>query len=662
MNRWLSRWILVIVLLVVTFLWMRPFVRMPFGLNAPKEVPLGRLLDEVENSASLIQEASIKKYTLYGKYSPNAPGTTGDTRDFVVTLPQSGDLINNLVERFHAKGIGIRVEPEGLSDLLYGFAISALVPLIIFAVMWMFFFRPMQGNSNQAMNFGRARPRRLSDNSQKVTFDDVAGVEEAKQDLQEIVEFLKNARRFQALGAKIPKGVLLLGPPGTGKTLLARAVAGEAGVPFFHISGSDFVEMFVGVGASRVRDLFETAKQNRPCLVFIDEIDAVGRQRGAGWGGGHDEREQTLNQLLVEMDGFDPNAGVIVIAATNRADVLDPALLRPGRFDRRVIVDAPDVKGREAILKVHTKGKPLAPEVDLAILAKRTPGFSGAELANLINEAALLAARRDKRQIETVDLEEAIDREMMGPARRSRVRAKDTLRRVAVHEAGHAIVGELLAHADPIHKVTIVARGNAGGVTINLPDETREGRTKSEFQDMIAMAMGGRIAELLVYGEINTGASSDLNQVTRIAEAMVCDYGMSDRLGNRRIGRGNGNPFVGRDGILQERDYSDEVAKLIDEEIRAFIDRNYDRAKSVLESNRHLLDRLTDALMEHETLDRDMFLALIQDAVVPEDGGRTPEPPSPPATPPATGEGPEPEAPASNRTPLPRPRLEPGMA
>ncbi len=663
MNRPLSRWIVLAALVLVTFLWMRPYIRMPFGMSGPKEISLGRLLDLVDNSAPSIQEATIKKYTLYGKFTANAPGSTGGPREFTVTLPASSDVLNNLVERFHKKNIGIRVEPEGLSDVLYGFVLSALLPLLIFAFMWMFFFRPMQGNSNQAMNFGRARPRRLSENTQKVTFDDVAGVEEAKQDLQEIVEFLKNARRFQALGAKIPKGVLLLGPPGTGKTLLARAVAGEAGVPFFHISGSDFVEMFVGVGASRVRDLFETAKQNRPCLVFIDEIDAVGRQRGAGWGGGHDEREQTLNQLLVEMDGFDPNAGVIVIAATNRADVLDPALLRPGRFDRRVVVDAPDVKGREAILKVHTKGKPIAPEVNLATLAKRTPGFSGAELANLINEAALLAARRDKRQIEVVDLEEAIDREMMGPARRSRVRAQETLRRVAVHEAGHAIVGELLAHADPVHKVTIVARGQTGGVTIYLPDETREGRSKSEFEDMIAMALGGRIAELMVYGEINTGASSDIDKVTRIAKAMVCDYGMSDRLGNRRIGRGNGNPFVGRDGIMEERDYSDEVAKLVDEEIRAFIDSNYARAKEVLETNRHLLDRLTDALMDKETLDRDEFLALIQDAVVPAKGGRKPEPPAPPA-PPASGTPvveSDTESEAARPT-IPHPRLEPGMA
>ena len=640
---------------------LRSFVRMPFGASAPREVTLGQLLDKLDNEASVIQEVTLKKNTLSGKFTPTLTTLTTDSSEFYVTLPASSDVVNNLVERLNAKNINFRVESDSISDMLVSFAVSALLPLIVIVLAWIIFFKPMQGGNNQAMNFGRAKPRRPAENSQRVTFDDVAGVEEAKQDLMEIVEFLKNSRKFQALGAKIPKGVLLLGPPGTGKTLLARAVAGEAGVPFFHISGSDFVEMFVGVGASRVRDLFETAKQNRPCLIFIDEIDAVGRQRGAGWGGGHDEREQTLNQLLVEMDGFDPNAGVIVIAATNRADVLDPALLRPGRFDRRVIVDAPDVKGREAILKVHAKGKPIAPEVNLATLAKLTPGFSGAELANLLNEAALLAARRDKRQIDMIDLEEAVDREMMGPARKSRVRSKDALTKVAVHEAGHAIVGELLANADHVHKVTIVARGNAGGVTINLPDETREGRTKSEFEDIIAMALGGRIAELLVYGEINTGAYSDLSQVTRLAKAMVCEYGMSDRLGNRRFGQAAGSPFMGRDFGGGTSDYSEEMARIVDEEISVIIDRNYARAEQVLAENRHLLDRLTAELLEKETLNRDEFLGLIQDAVVPTSGGRTPKPPAPPA-PPAPPVSQDPETTKEPSPPLSQQHLEPGIA
>jgi cell division protease FtsH len=635
---------------------------MPFGVAAPREVAIGQLYDKLDSDASVIQEVTIKKNTLTGKFTPNVAGTSGESNEFYVILPNSGDLVNTLTEKLHAKGINVRVEQDSFTDVLTSFALSALLPLIVMVLVWVIFFRPMQGNNNQAMSFGRAKPRRPAENSQRVTFEDVAGVEEAKQDLMEIVEFLKNSRKFQALGAKIPKGVLLLGPPGTGKTLLARAVAGEAGVPFFHISGSDFVEMFVGVGASRVRDLFETAKQNRPCLIFIDEIDAVGRQRGAGWGGGHDEREQTLNQLLVEMDGFDPNAGVIVIAATNRADVLDPALLRPGRFDRRVMVDAPDVKGREAILKVHTKGKPIAPEVNLTTLAKLTPGFSGAELANLINEAALLAARKDKRQIDMIDLEEAIDRELMGPARKSRVRSKDALTKVSVHEAGHAIVGELLAHADPVHKVTIVARGQAGGVTINLPDETREGRTKSEFEDIIAMALGGRIAELLVYGEINTGAYSDLSQVTRIAKAMVCEYGMSERLGNRRFGRAAGSPFMGRDFGGDESDYSEEMARIVDEEISTIIDRNYARAEQILTENRHLLDRLTAELLDRETLDRDEFLALIQDAVVPASGGRTPKPPTPPMPPTAPPPPVSDVASTDDAPAVPQQRLEPGLA
>jgi cell division protease FtsH len=554
--------------------------------------------------------------------------------------------------------------PAGFGEIAMNLFVSLLLPLLVFVVFWVLFLRQAQSGGNQALNFGRSRARRLGENVPKVTFEDVAGVEEAKQDLQEIVEFLKNAKKFQALGAKIPKGVLLLGPPGSGKTLLARAIAGEAGVPFFHISGSDFVEMFVGVGASRVRDLFDTAKQNRPALIFIDEIDAVGRQRGAGWGGGHDEREQTLNQLLVEMDGFDPNAGVILIAATNRPDVLDPALLRPGRFDRRVVVDAPDQNGRKSILSVHTRGKPIADDVSLENLARRTPGFSGADLANLVNEAALLAARREKTRVEMIDFEDAIDRHLMGPARKSRIMTEAVKTRTAYHEAGHAIVGELLANADPTYKVTILPRGMALGVRISLPQEDRFSMTKDQMEDHIAMGLAGRIAEMLIYGNQDTGAASDLDQVTDIARAMVCEYGMSERVGNLRLGKRHGSPFLGRDGVMQERDYSEEVARIVDEEVRAIVDRNYMRAEEILQANKKVLDIVTKALVERETLDRNEFLKLLLDAIPPEQGGRTPEPPNspePPAAPTTDSSVTEGDMQPAKR-PVPRPRLEPGMA
>lgn len=542
-----------------------------------------------------------------------------------------------------------------LSEGAQGALFSILVPALLIIVFWMFFLRQAQAGGNQALSFGRSRAKRLSENVPKVTFEDVAGVDEAKSELEEVVEFLKNAKKFQALGAKIPKGVLLLGPPGCGKTMLARAIAGEAGVPFFHISGSDFVEMFVGVGASRVRDLFETAKANRPALIFIDEIDAVGRQRGAGLGGGHDEREQTLNQLLVEMDGFDPNSGVIMIAATNRPDVLDPALLRPGRFDRHVTVDVPDASGRRAILAVHTKGKPLADDVNVENLGRRTPGFTGADLANLVNEAALLAARKDKTRVEMSDFNEAIDRVIAGPERKSRLLSEKEKEMVAYHELGHAIVGELLPLADPVHKVSILPRGRALGYTIHMPTEDKYLVTKSEFLDKIASIMGGRVAEEVVYNEITTGASNDFERATEMARAMVCQYGMSDKIGPLTIGGRHGNPFLGRDW-MEERNYSDEVALNIDKEVRHIIDHCYDRAKEILNENRDKMDEIVKVLLDKESIERDEFVALMQGA----NPVSTEQPTPPTASTPSSPTTAEPDKPTSVRPINMRP--EPGVA
>ncbi|WP_309721484.1 ATP-dependent zinc metalloprotease FtsH [Armatimonas sp.] len=667
MNRILRLGLLVVSVIAVGFFLLKgPLSRTSFPwFNAPQQLEYSEFLEKI-NQGKIVASGKFHKGTFIGKFHTNAPGAVSNKLDFQVALPPDQPERSRLTKLLSEKGVAFGWEPEGPMDYVLASLLPILALVIGAGVIYMIFSRAAQNGNNQAMNFTKAKHRRPSENVPKVTFDDVAGVEEAKQELQEIVDFLKNARRFQALGAKIPKGVLLLGPPGSGKTLLARAIAGEAQVPFFHISGSDFVEMFVGVGASRVRDLFDTARQNRPALVFIDEIDAVSRQRGAGWGGGHDEREQTLNQLLVEMDGFDPNSGVILIAATNRPDVLDPALLRPGRFDRRVVVDAPDAKGREAILGVHTRGKPMDDDVNLESISKRTPGFAGAELANLVNEAAILAARREKTKIGMSEFEEAIDREMMGPARKNRLMTAVAKRRTAVHEAGHALIAELLANANPLHKVTILPRGRALGVTITLPTEDRYNQTKAEMEDMIAMALGGRIAEILAYGQeggLDTGASNDLGQVTEIARAMVCEFGMSERLGNRRIGKRHGNGFLGGSGGMEERDYSDEVAKIVDEDIQNIIDRNYQRAEDILRTNRTVLDRLTDALIERETLDRDEFLALIQDAIAPSIGGRKPEPPSKPQEPPAPPAPSEPSEPSATRPASSRPtRLEPGMA
>lgn len=491
---------------------------------------------------------------------------------------------------------------SGLSSL-FGILFNFL-PLVFFGAILLFMMRQAQGNSNQTFSFGRSRARVATGNGPTVSFDDVAGVEEAKEELLEVVEFLKFPERFLALGAKIPKGVLLIGPPGTGKTLMARAVSGEAGVPFFSISGSEFVEMFVGVGASRVRDLFDQAKRNSPCIVFVDEIDAVGRHRGAGLGGGHDEREQTLNQILVEMDGFDTGTNVIVLAATNRPDILDPALLRPGRFDRRVTLDNPDIRGRKQILEVHSKGKPLSADVDLELVARQTVGFSGADLANLVNESAILAARQNQKEIGPQEFYESIDRVTAGPARKSR-RINDREKRMtAYHESGHALVAHMLPEADPVAKVTIVARGHSGGFTKTIPTEDRSLITRNQLEAKLAMAMGGRVAEELVFGEITTGASNDLEQATNIAQTMVTRYGMSKKLGPRTFGKREEMVFLGRE-ISEQRDYSDRVAKTIDEEVRRLIQTAYDTAKRILTEERVRLDHISDYLLEHETIDEE---------------------------------------------------------
>lgn len=482
---------------------------------------------------------------------------------------------------------------------------------VLFIIFWFFLLNQMQNSGNKAMSFGKSRARLHTDDKNKVTFDDVAGEDEAKEELVEIVEFLRQPRRFTELGARIPKGVLLVGAPGTGKTLLAKAVAGEAGVPFFSISGSDFVEMFVGVGASRVRDLFDQAKKNAPCIVFVDEIDAVGRHRGAGLGGGHDEREQTLNQLLVEMDGFEPNSGIIILAATNRPDVLDPALLRPGRFDRQVTLDIPDIKGREDILKVHAKGKPLAPEVDLKVLARQTPMFTGADLANVLNEAALLAARRNKKKIFMDECEDAIERVIAGPEKKSRVMSAKEKELTAFHEAGHALVGHFLPTIDPIHKISIIPRGQAGGYTLALPMEDKHYNTRTELLENVVMLLGGRAAELIALKEISTGARSDLERGTKTVRRMLTEYGMSDELGYMTFGHGHEETiFLGRD-ISRDKNYSEEIAAAIDREIKKVMDNSFERATAIINEHRDLLDKIAKELLEKETIESSAFLELI---------------------------------------------------
>jgi cell division protease FtsH len=512
---------------------------------------------------------------------------------------------------------------ESAAGQWLGLLVTALLPVLIIGGFIFFMMRQAQGTNNQAMSFGKSRARMFLGNKTVVTFNDVAGVDEAKQELTEVVEFLKYPEKFNSLGARIPRGVLLVGPPGTGKTLLARAVAGEAGVPFFSISGSEFVEMFVGVGASRVRDLFEQAKRNSPCIVFVDEIDAVGRQRGAGLGGSHDEREQTLNQILVEMDGFDTNTNVIVVAATNRPDVLDPALLRPGRFDRQVVLDRPDIKGRREILNVHIKGKPLDKTVDLDALARRSPGFSGADLANLVNEAAILAARRNKKSVGMAEFNEAIDRVIAGPERRSRIISEEEKQIIAYHEGGHAVVQRVLPKCDPVSKVTIISRGMALGYTMSLPDEDRYLHSKTEFEDKIAGMLGGNVSEQLVFGDTTTGSSNDIEKATSLARAMVTQYGMSEKLGPLAFGKKEEMVFLGRE-ISEQRNYSDEVAAKIDAEVREIIDNAYNRAKEALTSQRAVLDRLAALLIEKETVEAEEFESLFEGVLPPRAGGPTP--------------------------------------
>ncbi len=499
---------------------------------------------------------------------------------------------------------------EGTGSSMWSSLLVSALPILIIVVFWLFLMNQMQGGGNKVMSFGKSRAKQMSVDQPKVTFKDVAGTDEAVEELQEIREFLENPRKFQNLGAKIPKGVLLYGPPGTGKTLLARAVAGEAGVPFFSISGSDFVEMFVGVGASRVRDLFEQAKQNAPCIIFVDEIDAVGRHRGAGMGGGHDEREQTLNQLLVEMDGFEMKDNIIMIAATNRPDILDPALLRPGRFDRQIVVERPDRKGREDILAVHTRGKPLADDISLNVLAGETPGFTGADLANLVNEAALLAARHGKREIGMHELEEGIMRVVAGPERKSRILSPKEKLITAYHEVGHAMVGHFLPHADPIHKVSVISRGQALGYTISLPSEDRFLVSKSELKDRLASTLGGRAAEEIQFNEITSGASNDLQKATEIAKQMIMRYGMSEKLGPRTFGHDHAQPFLGRE-FSQEPDYSDEIAQEIDAEIKSIVEGAHQTAISILKEHRKQLDIITNILVEREPLEKDEFEQLL---------------------------------------------------
>jgi cell division protease FtsH len=607
------------------------------------------------NLLSQLNSRQVRSMTLDQKANSAAVTLTNGTK-YSVGYPDSfaPQLINDAKTDLPASAFDVQSKSSNgwLSLLTY------LLPFVIFIGFWIFLMNQVQGGGSKVMSFGKSRAKRMSVDSPKITFRDVAGVDEAVEELHEIKEFLENPKKFQALGARIPKGVLLYGPPGTGKTLLARAVAGEAGVPFFSISGSDFVEMFVGVGASRVRDLFEQAKQNSPCIIFMDEIDAVGRHRGAGLGGGHDEREQTLNQLLVEMDGFEMKDNIILIAATNRPDILDPALLRPGRFDRQIVVDRPDRLGRRKILEVHTRGKPLAREIDVDVLAGQTPGFTGADLSNLVNEAALLSARNGKREISQVELEEGIMRVIAGPEKKTRVMSNKERKITAYHEMGHAIVGHYLPNSDPVHKISVISRGQALGYTISLPTEDKFLTTRAELQDTMAMTLGGRAAEEICFEEITTGASNDLEKVTATAKQMVMRFGMSDKLGPRVFGHDHGMPFLGRE-FSSEPDYSDEIAREIDDEIRRIIELAHIQAKDILTERRASLEKLSEVLIKRETIEKAQFEALLAGQSEGDVfGAEAPAPPDVPVVPGTPVERAGRDAPR----PLPRPGLAGGTA
>jgi len=640
-------WVVLFLVLLLSFQhWMN-------AKSNPEKITYTQFIREVDDHN--IKELTFVEKEVRGELANPQDMTVGMTRKtvqhFKLVLPFEDP---DLLQRVQDANPDVILSAERAQGNWFGYIFSGL-PILLLLLVWLFIFRQMQGGGNRAFSFGKSRAKLLDGDRPKVTFLDVAGADEAKEELQEIVEFLRDPKKFQRLGGRIPKGALLLGPPGTGKTLLARAVAGEASVSFFSMSGSDFVEMFVGVGASRVRDLFEQGKKHAPCIIFIDEIDAVGRHRGAGLGGGHDEREQTLNQLLVEMDGFESNDGVILIAATNRPDVLDPALLRPGRFDRQIVVDMPDVRGREGILKVHSRNIPLAPNVDLRRIARGTPGFSGADLANLVNEAALLAARRGVEAVHNFDLEEAKDKVLMGPERKSRVVTEETRRMVAYHEAGHAIVAHNLEHADPVHKVTIVPRGRAGGVTFTLPENDRDEVSREWCIDSVTMAMGGRTAERLVLGRLGSGAQSDILQATKTVRRMVTRWGMSERLGPVAFGETEEQIFLGKEWG-HKRDFSEATAQLIDEEVAKIIQECYQRAERILTEHMDQLHLLAKTLLERETVDGEELRMLLAGEPLPPPraatatNGRVDEPEK-------AAEASPTEAPA-----LPRPQMRPGTA
>jgi cell division protease FtsH len=585
---------------------------------ADEKIAFGSFMQEVQNNPAHVKKVTIKGERWSGEYN--------DGHKFYTIGPSAvtADVLDKLDHAGKDGKSAVQYELEQKDEnSLWTLLLGSWLPMLALVFIFFLFMRQLQSGGGKAMSFGKSKAKLLGEHQNKVTFADVAGVEEAKDEVEEIIAFLKDPKKFTKLGGRIPKGVLMMGPPGTGKTLLARAIAGEAGVPFFSISGSDFVEMFVGVGASRVRDLFEQGKKNAPCIIFIDEIDAVGRHRGAGLGGGHDEREQTLNQLLVEMDGFESNEGVILIAATNRPDVLDPALLRPGRFDRRIVVPRPDVKGREGILRVHAKRVPVSTEVDLATIAKGTPGFSGADLESLVNEAALLAARKDKDKVDMRDFEEAKDKVLMGPERKSMVISEREKRTTAYHEAGHALVAKLLPGSDPVHKVTIIPRGPALGVTQQLPAEDRLSYSKDWAENRIAICLGGRIAEEIVFGQLTTGAGNDIEKATELARKMVCEWGMSEKMGPLTFGHKEEQPFLGRD-MGHHQNYSEETARAIDAEVKRIVMEGYDRANKALRGNVEQLKRIAEALLEYETIDGEDIDVIIAG------GSITRRPPPPP--------------------------------